>query len=165
MNIEEARSIWRYDDISGDLFWTRAVGGKSSAGARAGTKDSEGYTVVRYLGKGYKAHRIAWLLHYGVAPAEWIDHVNGCKSDNRICNLRLATGNLNHMNVWKSNGRSGLRGVSWFSQYQKWKATIQHNGKTIFLGHYPDKDAAYFVYLSAKAALTNGVVPFTSPKE
>ena len=43
------------------------------------------------------AHRVAWFLSYQEWP-EQLDHINGDKLDNRLCNLRLATNEQNAQN-------------------------------------------------------------------
>lgn len=40
----------------------------------------------------FRAHRAVWLSVHGAIPSDLtIDHINRDRSDNRICNLRLAT--------------------------------------------------------------------------
>jgi HNH endonuclease len=53
-----------------------------------GSKDYYGYTIIKFKGRQYKAHRLIWMYHYGTFPQNVIDHKNGNKSDNRIENLR-----------------------------------------------------------------------------
>ena len=74
---------------------------------QAGTPDREGYVVIRYAGKGYKAHRLAWLHVYGRWPNGPLDHINRLKNDNRIENLRETDDALNQHNVVATRARSG----------------------------------------------------------
>lgn len=61
------------------------------------------------------AHRCAWLLEKGSEPPETIDHINGIRDDNRICNLRAASFAENVRNtVPKKNNKTGFKGVSKF---------------------------------------------------
>lgn len=53
-----------------------------------GSLDKDGYLIIKVKGKQFKAHRIVWLLNYGVFPKNEIDHINRNKLDNRIENLR-----------------------------------------------------------------------------
>jgi hypothetical protein len=114
--------------------------------------DSDGYTVIRICGRGYKAHRLAWLYVYGTWPTLQIDHIDEGKRNNALANLREATPSENLQNISHGNtgSASGLRGVSWFSQYGKWKACFQLAGRKFFVGHFDDKHAAYAAVLDAK---------------
>jgi hypothetical protein len=78
-----------------------------------------------------------------------VDHINGDRQDNRICNLRNVTRSENCMNssISKRN-KSGVLGVCWTSRERKWLAQIQHNGKNIHIGSFD-------VLEDAKAARLN----------
>jgi hypothetical protein len=155
MNVNSVRKLLEYDPITGEFRWRINPGGKAGIGKVAGTKDSLGYIVIRYRSKGYKAHRLAWMHYYGVEPSSMLDHKNQLKHDNSISNLREATPSENSLNITPPNmgSSSGLRGVSWFSQYGKWKATCQVRGKKIFLGHFDDKHIAYEAVQSYKLTI------------
>jgi len=81
MSIHEIKKHFTYDPSTGDL---RRVTRKNSNGS----VDAYGYLIIKFRGEQYKAHRICWLMHYGMWPVGVIDHINGCKTDNRIINLR-----------------------------------------------------------------------------
>jgi len=151
----EVRDLLDYEPSTGVFRWRVPPGGRGRMGAIAGTRDSEGYTIIRYKGRGYKAHRLAWLHVYGNLPEGVIDHVNGDKADNRIANLRDVDAYVNAQNVTRANknGRSGLRWVSWFSQYQKWKAAFVFRKKHYFVGHFDCKQEAYEAAKTARAQL------------
>jgi hypothetical protein len=74
-----------------------------------------------------------------------VDHIRGreSKNDNRKSNLRIVTRSQNNMNKDKqSNNTSGVRGVSFDKERQKWAASIAVNGKTHHLGRYKNKEDA-----------------------
>jgi hypothetical protein len=76
-------------------------------------------------------------------PPHEIDHINECKSDNRICNLRKATSGENKQNVTlKKNNKSGAKGVVWCTTKNKWKAQIGKNKKSYSLGYFFDFEDA-----------------------
>ena len=72
--------------------------GIAKAGQVASSVNALGYGRVKINGKSVLAHRLAWALHYGEWPDGAIDHINGIKTDNRLCNLRLATRAQNQQN-------------------------------------------------------------------
>jgi hypothetical protein len=83
---DEISAILAYEPASGALTW-RVTRGGVLAGSIAGTVNKKGYRIISVGGRGYKAHRLAWLLSRGTWPAETINHINGCKDDNRLANL------------------------------------------------------------------------------
>lgn len=59
-----------------------------------------------------------------------VDHISGNIFDNRQCNLRWATPGENNANSRiSSNNTSGVRGVSYVTQRDKFYATIQMDGE------------------------------------
>ena len=100
----------------------------------------------------YLAHRMAWLYFYKEMPNSHIDHINGLKGDNRICNLRLADDSLNMQNVIKANShsKSGIRGVSFDKRRNKWMCQIKIKDKRINIGRFKTVEEAKEAYLKAK---------------
>lgn len=119
-------SIFEYSD--GDLLY-KAGTRKIKPGQKAGHKRPDGYTQVVVDGKKYYAHRIIYSMHYGDIT-ETIDHINGDRSDNRIENLRPATMSQQAMNTRKRENTSGIKGVYFESQTNRWRAAINFNGKS-----------------------------------
>ena len=80
-------------------------------------------------------------MSYGFAPP-YIDHINGVKTDNRLCNLREATISQNNMNRGlQSNNSSGSTGVDKIKN-GRWRARINVNKKEIHLGYFIEKSDA-----------------------
>jgi hypothetical protein len=79
------------------------------------------------------ANGIKWLLHRALLePAEdsVVDHINCNSLDNRRVNLRLCSLEQNSQNRKVDiDNPSGIRGVSWSTSHNKWRATVR--GKTI----------------------------------
>jgi len=75
------------------------------------------------------------------------DHINGNRLDNRKSNLRTVTRQQNMFNK-KTSPRSisGLKGVGWCKQTQKWKVSIFADGKRRTIGRYPCIEIATKVY-------------------
>lgn len=144
MEYHVAANVLSLDHETGHLFWKENVSASARKGARAGYVDiATGYRLVRYRGRSYPEHHIVWLLTHGVMPAGFLDHRNRDRSDNRSTNLREATATENTQNVLaQKNSKTGIRGVYWSSQHQKWKAQISVFGRRLFIGSFDDLNEA-----------------------
>ncbi len=149
--IELMRQRLRYDD--GKLFW---IDGPKK-GKAAGSLTDYGYKRVVFNGKEYKAHRIIYSLFKGViADGLVIDHINQDKLDNRIENLRAVSNSENMKNrSMLPNNTSGINGVSWYKNVQKYEASISVNKKRIRLGYYADINEAKKARLAAELKYAN----------
>ena len=143
---ESLRDLYDYQD--GKLFW-KVNKGTAKIG------DEVGYFTGRYFatklnGKRQQVSRLIYMYHHGNMP-EIVDHINGNTSDNRIENLREATalGNNHNRSIAKNN-KSGIKGVFFSNQMNKWKTQITINYKQIHLGYYDDKDLAELVVSEAR---------------
>ena len=57
-------------------------------------------------------------------------------------------------------GSSMHRGVSWNKALRKWKAQIQHGGRSRYLGYFSEEDAAAVAYsTAAQAVQATGALP------
>lgn len=101
-----------------------------------------------YLRSAQVSSKNKILLHQIILPTEngYIpDHIHGkeTRNDNRKCNLRIVTHSQNRMNKGLiSTNISGVTGVGWNKQQQKWRATITKNYKRIHLGSYDNFEDA-----------------------
>lgn len=147
------RELFDYDPQTGLLTW-RKTQGTAKAGREAGWLHASGYVYVGVGGKSYKAHRIIWFLHYGKQPKDLLDHKDRDPTNNRINNLRECTHAQNQQNKRTySNNQSGVKGVSWYPRYGKWRVRIQHLGKPILVGTYASFDEACAARLQAQKRL------------
>lgn len=134
----QLREVLEYDPATGIFRW-KISAGNVSAGQIAGTYDRKGYTILRYKGVGYKAHRVAWYFVHGVLPLEALDHINRSKSDNRICNLRIAYDNINQINTnFNKTNKTGITGVTIDARTGHFIARISNNRIRIQLCNTPD---------------------------
>jgi hypothetical protein len=151
---ERIRELLAYDSETGKLYWKQSVARWIKPGDEAGThvKRAIDVTIDR---KTYRAHRVIWMLQTGEDPgASIIDHIDGNFYNNRFENLRLATPHQNLCNQKKRrDNTSGLKGVSWSEERQKWQTGIQVNGKRISLGRFDTKEEAYAAYCEAARRL------------
>ena len=66
-----------------------------------------------------------------------VDHIDNDKSNNNIANLRWATHSENNPNrTMMSNNTSGVKGVSWDKDTNKWRSQINIDGININLGRF-----------------------------
>ena len=131
---ELVRHYLNYDPESGILTW-RIKYYRAAPGDSTGCSGKDGYLRTMLLGKLYLVHRLAWLHFHGVWPVDQLDHINRCRDDNRLCNLREVTDIGNRRNMSKSRSNtSGYPGVQWYKRDSKWQAKIMHNKKDISLG-------------------------------
>jgi hypothetical protein len=149
------RQTFDYDPTTGLLVRKTSSGGQR-AGAVVSCRDKHGYITVMIRGRNYMAHRLAWLHVYGTWPSRGLDHINGNRADNRICNLRDVCQSVNMQNQRKarSNNKCGLLGVC--RNRDRWRATIKDGPRVRHLGTFDTPEQAHESYLIAKRALHIG---------
>lgn len=157
LTAQRLRELLHYDPDSGLFTWRIAVRHSAKkAGDTAGCVVKDGYVVVGVDSHYHKAHRLAWLYSHGVWPAGDIDHMNGNRSDNRLCNLRDASKSMNAQNVHGASKRSksGLLGVRKFGK--KWRTAIMIDGRVKHLGTFESAEIAHEAYLKVKREIHVG---------
>ena len=148
------REILEYDPATGIFRWRRQKG-RSRPSLVAGYKHARGYLRITIDGHAYLLHRLAWFYVHGVWPRDQIDHINRVRNDNRITNLREATGQLNAQNSVKPPSKNGYpRGVH--KHATKYRAAINIDGFTLRLGSFDSAEKAHRIYLYAKRAFHGG---------
>lgn len=160
---ELLRELIAYDPESGVLVLKRRhisyfpseriwkIWNTKHGGAVTGAPNNRGYGRVALLGGRYLAHRVAWAVYHGEWPEDQIDHINGNRSDNRICNLRVVNAQQNGANkaIVPSNV-SGMMGVHFDKRTKTWLAHITINKKTKNLGRYASFEEACAVRKAAE---------------
>lgn len=147
---KERSSIWFEDNENKTKDQIRNWWNSRFANKTASFQRSDKYFQIKIFGIGYKAHRIIWLWMTGDNP-EKVDHENGNCYDNRWINLRNVDHFANAQNAKKRRDNvSGVTGVSFFDQSQKYKASIQVNKKSIYLGLFSDFEEACQVRKNAE---------------
>ena len=151
---DELKDILTYNLETGIFIWNKDVCKKCKAGQTAGSFDC-GYIRITIKSKRFLAHRLAWLYINGTWPIHNIDHINGIKSDNRICNLRLATIAENQQNRLNANANSthGYLGITWNKKTNKWLSKIMLNKKRIHIGYFETAIEAHNAYIETKRKL------------
>lgn len=160
---KELSTLIKYNPETGGLAWRNRTSdmfnsGKRSKEAKASifnahyadkpalsNKTSEGYLAGTLKKKHLKAHRVAWAIFYGEWPEGIIDHINGDRTDNRICNLRVVTTSQNMMNSDKrAMCSSAFKGVK--RDRSSWVASIQSANKPIHIGSFQSEHTASIAY-------------------
>jgi len=163
---EVLRQLLRYEPEAGELFWKERPAdmfaseaqqrqwNRRYAGRRAfcTVYGPKGYLQGCIADTMYMAHRVVYAFHVCDPGDLEIDHINGDRTDNRIENLRAVSPaeNARNMRIRKDN-KSGAHGVSWVGRYKRWVATINANGKHLYVGHFTDLDKAVSARKRAEA--------------
>ncbi len=146
---EELNKYIRYEPDLGLLYWKilRKYPNKVK-GNLAGYVSSTGYLHIEFKGHIYMGHVIGWVLTYKNRTANLIDHINGNKSDNRLCNLREVTVRENGQNrVEHRNGK--LVGTQYRKRSNTWESWIEIAKKRFYLGNYKTELEAHKAYMKA----------------
>jgi len=137
------KELLNYNRTTGVFTWKVNRGRNAKIGNTAGSINSHGYMQIKISGKLHQSHRLAWLYEYGEFPETGLDHINHNKEDNRIENLTIKSQlqNCQNMSLSKKN-TSGVCGVTYRKDVNKWVAQIRANKEYKFLGIYEDKEDA-----------------------
>ena len=141
--------ILNYDSMTGLFVWKERPPSLFANPKKAGswnvqfagqpaftTPNGNGYLCGYINYQKLYAHRVAWKIVHD-EEADHIDHINGDRSDNRICNLVAANITANNRNsTRRSDNTSGVTGVGWDSQVNKWHARITVRGVIVNLGRF-----------------------------
>jgi hypothetical protein len=120
-----------------------AVSNRVHIGDIAGNKDSYGYLRVGVNKKPQLVHRIIMIMAGIDIRGKQTDHINHIRNDNRLENLRAVECYENSKNqTIKRTNKSGVVGVSWKKQRNRWTANIQLNKKQYYLGMFLNKEEA-----------------------
>lgn len=141
------KDLLHYNPETGIFTWLQSTNRKIKLGDIAGCKNHKGYIRIRFDGKYYQAHRLAFLYMTGEWPEEFIDHKNGITSDNRWKNLRDATRQQNAYNrSHEFDNKLGVKGVH--MHQGKYLAQICIDGQPKYLGLYKTLEEASEAYQS-----------------
>lgn len=151
LSAEFVRDLLDYDAASGVFVW-RKDAGRKRAGEPAGRTNSRGYVDIDINRQTYRAHRLVWLVTYGVWPVGEVDHINRNRADNRLCNLRDVPRHINRQNEAGPHAQNklGVRGVKASPTRGKYLAKIKANGKDMHLGTFDSIEAAQTAYENAR---------------
>jgi len=162
LTYEQVREMFDYDEDTGILTWKIRYGYKHP-GDEVGYMEY-GYKIHTTNKRDTGVHRLVWLWYYGKYPDQFIDHINGIKIDNRICNLRDVSQRENLHN--KQRHREGKSLGVFFNQWeQRWDARIFFEHKQYRLGVYDTEELALSAYKVAQKEIEEGKAPgYYQPK-
>ncbi len=146
------RPVHHFKDCSKSAQHLQAIWNAQYAGKEAfKSANLDGYKASTISGARLTGHRTAWAMHHGEWPNGEIDHINGNRSDNRICNLRCVTRRQNAKNLSVKSGSE--RGVYWYAQTNRWVAKAYDKGRAVHLGYFANKADAQAARQKAEVEL------------
>jgi len=120
----------------------------------AGYLNTLGYVFICVDSIKYLAHRLVWLYVHGYFPEHTIDHIDRNPANNRITNLREAGKRCNIQNSGnRKDNTSGVKGISWNKNAQKFIVNIMTNSSQKYIGIYSDFDEAVCHRLAAEQCI------------
>lgn len=154
-SIDRLKELLEFNPELGTLKWRHTGTGRKNTRLAGSLHGS--YQRVKIDGHHYFAHRVMWALAHGsIDDSLEIDHLNGVKSDNRLCNLRLVSRQANMQNRRGANkgSKTGFLGVH--PVRDKFRASIRLGKKLHHLGYFDSAAAAYSAYVDSKRNLHEG---------
>jgi hypothetical protein len=95
-----------------------------------------------------------WAVKTGWWPIDRIDHEDLNRGNNRWGNIRQANNAQNGYNRRaQANSQSGVKGVWYNPQRDKWQSEITADGGRRFLGRFATEDEATIAYRDAAVEL------------
>ena len=127
-----------YNQKTGILSWKKAKSNRVKENNVVGSLSSNGGLVIGFNGKTYLVHRVIWLYVYGYMP-KLIDHINGDRTDNRLCNLREADYAKNNQNAKLSKtNTTGVKNIHIDKRTGKWCVQVRAFGIKKHFGVFSD---------------------------
>lgn len=140
----------RFEYVEGKVLVKKAGQWKGLVGEEAGTVRKDGRYSIQIKGVRLFTHQVVWLLFNDQLPDTTIDHKDNDHSNNKIGNLRSASGTDQQGNKGiQINNSTGYKGVSYSTNRNKskpWRAYIKDQGKAVHLGYFCTAEAAAQAY-------------------
>jgi hypothetical protein len=153
--IERIKEYLEYNPETGIFTWRKRPSNRVHIGDEAGHRTRDNYLLIRVFGRIYCAHRLAWGMVHGAMPPDGleVDHINHIPSDNRFCNLRLASKSENGQNRSGATSQSltKVRGVSWDCKRGKYSAEVMVRGVKKYRSRHASLAEAEKAVIAARA--------------
>lgn len=165
IKLKSLKNALHYNINTGVFTWLLMTGHRRTPGNIAGhINKTVGYIEIGLYGKKYYAHRLAWFYVYGYFPEHGVDHIDRNKTNNAIKNLREASQQCNLRNYGNpKHNTSGVKGVCWDKNSNKWMSQVKINQKTKHLGCYIDFKDAVCARLAAEQCVAWSGCDSSSP--
>lgn len=113
--------------------------------------DAKGYVVTQINKETIYLHRLVLGLPTKVKDEIIVDHINGKKNDNRKSNLRICSFNENNKNLGlRKDNNSGVPGVTWEKDRNKWKSQLICDNKIVLLKRFDSFEEAVIARIKAE---------------
>lgn len=144
------KELLEYDPSTGIFKW-RNFGPGVRYNREAGTLTNKGYVVIGIDNERYLANRLAFLYMTGSWPEHEAEHEDRNPANNTWINLRDATHaeNLSNTTI-RNDNTSGVKGVTWDKQKNKWKVQVGPAGKRVSKHFVALEDAKAFYAAKAE---------------
>ena len=154
LTFERLKELLSYDPCTGEFRWL-VDRQRARKGSIAGTIcPVYGYRLIGIDYKHYRANRLAFLFMTGVWPKETVDHIDRVRTNDAWSNLRDVSFEVNSRNRSVSpKSRSGVNGVNWQEDRQRWFAHVSIGGKSKALGRFKKLEDAIAARRSAEEAI------------
>ena len=157
-NLGRVRSIDRYVNAGGTMNEDRMSLKKGKILNCSPTK--RGYTRVNLSVnskiKQEYIHRLVAIAFLDKIDGKLnVNHINGNKEDNRVCNLEFVNQreNILHAKIYTMNKNCPF--VSYLKKFNRYESSIIINGKAVKLGRFKTEEDAFNSYV--KALENNGL--------
>lgn len=131
--------------LTAEQRFMRQVRKTESCWLWTGATDRGGYGHFSVGGSQKKAHRFAYEMWAGaIPPGMHIDHVchnRACVNPEHLRPVTMKQNNENRRGAQRTNPAK-IRGVSWSTAQQKWRARVTHNNVTYHLGYFGSAEDA-----------------------
>ena len=148
---ETIKELFSYDPETGEFVRRKWINGCA--------KNAKMSSRPRINGYRYHVSHLIWRYVYGKWPDEFIDHINGDHSDNRLSNLRDVPQAINNQNTHKieTYSKTGIVGVYLSNKNgYKYSSAIRVDSELIRLGHFETIEEAREAYIEAKRKYHEG---------
>jgi hypothetical protein len=96
--------------------------------------------------KNYLCHRIIAMVYLGLDitdKTQQVDHIDRCRTNNNVCNLRLVTQSQNNFNT-------GAKGYYFNKRSKSWCVQISVNCKRVYQKYWKTEEDAASDYIKQK---------------